>query len=1281
MSLKKILLMYVALLFSDIYCMQRAYITVPDICSTATPVTTCATSFCVNTTNPAYQFAKYLDFNSTFKIQLQTTINLADDRIWLFKAHAIPTTDLLIVKNQLVAHLQEIQSVPFANPIYKHIADSTIKEITDTIQKIDTAIQKASIAPTITQQQTASQTKFAAGRARAYMLSKQEPVAKDTLPQKSVAIPVNKQQEQVEMRAATIDTMRHATAEKQAQQHAEAHELQAYNAQLETQYTHCKKPESKIALAFDLIAQHDKLVSNHAPKVIIDTCDAMIHTCLQEVAANLKPIFGKHPEFLKNCGAARFLGITDKDSLWQQIGLCKHDICACIHKLGQPQTLESYKEIRDSLQKTALSLKLTLSKIEEMNTFGFDFSGINPVEYNRIVDGLRTTIRVINESMIGSDKIGVHSIRTGKFSIEHVIVECDKDKLSLEDTCAYLVGTPTDKDLKANLEAKSKEFVDNVIYTSTYRSPEALQELVEKIETKIKQDPPMKLSEEQYHKRIEVLRWQKDVVQARIAFRREYPGHGPWCPDVEQAVTNVLNTQRERQANPVSLKEPDNICDGFTWHMGGFKAAWQEFAEAHHYINKAPVTYDLSQVREKEKRYAILVNDRMAMREMLYYAKQHPEIRMGKELFYKFVERDLKKANELIKEIEYPSQQLFAPQQERVQPMRLAEEDLFSAIDRQKHEQHLKDKHDLGKQIKAALWTYATKELLCVSFLTTFGDGSGTAQLSGKLGPETIFNCNTKDIIDGLMKLAGRPALKTQGQVDETKKQESIQHAKTVHAATTLSAAQQRIEQQTTQAQAAATGASNTQKIHGPAVVMQPVADTQQAPSATFSAQLQKLDEQVDQYGISRAAAYKKAIQITLEKQGKTAAVERQVPAQVKAFIDRTGQDAQVFEHAKATPIAHEIIQDAYQNIEKLHEGLMMAPGMNLPEAQMDLVFTAVNLSVAAADAAQKGNYDAAIQLSSYAQRGLECVKAFGTQAFEEAARPVLEMYFKYKFPHLEWHEYLEKLSLDEIRQYTDPKVQSSAQAGKKMGEIIRQVAVALITHKAADMAKGAPPAGLAPQFVAAGADDIAIPVVAADGVAVAGRAAAIVRGVKATTALMAAGDGPQQSGGSSTSSKSTRDQKAPQEAPQQESVKQDRTLKKDTLPLDRRKWTPEQIEADTARKAQGGTINDRGRAFENQLQKQLGGRGSFKERGANTGTREFDGAAGNIWYEAKSGDYWEKIMSSKEAFESFVGKMGEKLKIALEHGAKFELYSNTPIPQTIKEWCAKKGITFKEWL
>ena len=169
-----------------------------------------------------------------------------------------------------------------------------------------------------------------------------------------------------------------------------------------------------------------------------------------------------------------------------------------------------------------------------------------------------------------------------------------------------------------------------------------------------------------------------------------------------------------------------------------------------------------------------------------------------------------------------------------------------------------------------------------------------------------------------------------------------------------------------------------------------PSASEQQAPSATFSAQLQKLDEQVDQYGISRAAAYKKAIQITLEKQGKTAAVERQVPAQVKAFIDRTGQDAQVFEHAKATPIAHEIIQDAYQNIEKLHEGLMMAPGMNLPEAQMDLVFTAVNLSVAAADAAQKGNCEQALAAEhlAYATRCASEFMRCGAQSGLDAINP-----------------------------------------------------------------------------------------------------------------------------------------------------------------------------------------------------------------------------------------------------------------------------------------------------
>jgi hypothetical protein len=101
---------------------------------------------------------------------------------------------------------------------------------------------------------------------------------------------------------------------------------------------------------------------------------------------------------------------------------------------------------------------------------------------------------------------------------------------------------------------------------------------------------------------------------------------------------------------------------------------------------------------------------------------------------------------------------------------------------------------------------------------------------------------------------------------------------------------------------------------------------------------------------------------------------------------------------------------------------------------------------------------------------------------------------------------------------------------------------------------------------------------------------------------------------------------------------------------------------------------NQRGKAFEEFLVKKLGGRGSFK-----VGGREFDGAVGNIWYEAKSGKAWEKILSSKEEFERFTSSMGQRLRIARDHGATYELFSEVSIPQNIREWLINKNIKFTE--
>ena len=111
-----------------------------------------------------------------------------------------------------------------------------------------------------------------------------------------------------------------------------------------------------------------------------------------------------------------------------------------------------------------------------------------------------------------------------------------------------------------------------------------------------------------------------------------------------------------------------------------------------------------------------------------------------------------------------------------------------------------------------------------------------------------------------------------------------------------------------------------------------------------------------------------------------------------------------------------------------------------------------------------------------------------------------------------------------------------------------------------------------------------------------------------------------------------------------------------------------------------GKMINDRGKDFEDYLVKKFGGRGSFKAKGANT-SREFDGAIGNIWYEAKSGKTWDMLMNNPTRLEKFRSDMARGLKVAQENGAVYELYSETVIPNEIKKWLNKHKIGFKECL
>jgi len=82
-----------------------------------------------------------------------------------------------------------------------------------------------------------------------------------------------------------------------------------------------------------------------------------------------------------------------------------------------------------------------------------------------------------------------------------------------------------------------------------------------------------------------------------------------------------------------------------------------------------------------------------------------------------------------------------------------------------------------------------------------------------------------------------------------------------------------------------------------------------------------------------------------------------------------------------------------------------------------------------------------------------------------------------------------------------------------------------------------------------------------------------------------------------------------------------------------------------------------------------LGGEGAFK-----IGGREFDGKLGQLWYEAKAGRFWEDL-------PKFKADMGARLDLAQKNGASYHFFSNQPIPQEVKEWLTKKGITFFEIL
>ncbi len=110
-----------------------------------------------------------------------------------------------------------------------------------------------------------------------------------------------------------------------------------------------------------------------------------------------------------------------------------------------------------------------------------------------------------------------------------------------------------------------------------------------------------------------------------------------------------------------------------------------------------------------------------------------------------------------------------------------------------------------------------------------------------------------------------------------------------------------------------------------------------------------------------------------------------------------------------------------------------------------------------------------------------------------------------------------------------------------------------------------------------------------------------------------------------------------------------------------------------------GKAANIRGKSYEAFLSKLLGSKGSFLGKG-NAESREIDGAYfflnKKIYYEAKSANYFTAKNFNFDAFKSDIGR---GLKVAKDNQAIYEVISENPIPNYVKDFLNKKGVYFQE--
>ena len=134
---------------------------------------------------------------------------------------------------------------------------------------------------------------------------------------------------------------------------------------------------------------------------------------------------------------------------------------------------------------------------------------------------------------------------------------------------------------------------------------------------------------------------------------------------------------------------------------------------------------------------------------------------------------------------------------------------------------------------------------------------------------------------------------------------------------------------------------------------------------------------------------------------------------------------------------------------------------------------------------------------------------------------------------------------------------------------------------------------------------------------------------------------------------------------------------KKEPKPPETKSIIPEHANWKKEKRGKGNAANIRGWAYEDHIHANYWGKENFK-----LGGREFDGAYGpndRVWYDAKSGAFWDDKTPGSPAFQEFTSKAASANKLARSHNAIFEYISEGPIPEHIKKYLRKQRISYKE--